>query len=155
MHAALTSEMTLTPPASSDPTLVVLPDDADTEHARGDEDDAELTDDEVAAALFVLVARELEAGRSPKEIEADLVRAGADPGLAAALTGAANDEGPYSDVSNLSGGGGSTMMFGALWMVGGLVATALSYGAGGDSYVVFWGAVVYGGIQILRGMADL
>jgi hypothetical protein len=44
---------------------------------------------------------------------------------------------------------------GALWCVGGLLVTGISYSMvseGGGSYFVCWGAVIFGGIQLIRGM---
>jgi hypothetical protein len=45
------------------------------------------------------------------------------------------------------------MMVGGLWCGGGILVTALTYKAasGGGSYVVAWGAIIFGGIQFLRG----
>jgi hypothetical protein len=46
---------------------------------------------------------------------------------------------------------------GALWSIGGLAVTGLSYasasGSGGGSYFVCWGAVIFGGIQLIRGLS--
>jgi len=43
---------------------------------------------------------------------------------------------------------------GALWCVGGILVTALTYAAasGGGTYLVAWGAVVFGAIQAVRGL---
>ena len=45
---------------------------------------------------------------------------------------------------------------GALWCVGGLVVTGMTYSmaSGGGSYLVCWGPVIFGGIQLFRGMAN-
>jgi len=40
------------------------------------------------------------------------------------------------------------MIFGALWCVGGTVATIMS------TKVLFWGAIVFGGIQFFRGLLN-
>ena len=40
------------------------------------------------------------------------------------------------------------MMYGALWCVGGLVATMADIGA------IFWGAIVFGGIQFFKGLIN-
>lgn len=49
--------------------------------------------------------------------------------------------------------GSKDMIVGALWCVGGILVTAYSYSAasGGGSYVVAWGAIIFGGIQFFRG----
>ena len=50
------------------------------------------------------------------------------------------------------------MLFGALWCVGGLVVTiggyVLAAKNGGGSYMIFWGAVIFGAIQFFRGLAQ-
>jgi hypothetical protein len=54
----------------------------------------------------------------------------------------------------------SQMMSGLAWCVGGAVITVVSYtaaasGPGGGSYVVAWGAILFGGIRFLKGFAGL
>ena len=46
------------------------------------------------------------------------------------------------------------MGIGALWCVGGIVVTAVTYqvASGGGTYVVAWGAILFGAIQALRGL---
>lgn len=41
------------------------------------------------------------------------------------------------------------MLYGGLWCVGGIVATAADFG------LIFWGAIVFGAIQFFKGVADL
>ncbi|MEL7340884.1 MAG: hypothetical protein AAGM67_10390 [Bacteroidota bacterium] len=41
------------------------------------------------------------------------------------------------------------MLWGAIWCVGGIVATALDIG------YIFWGAIVFGGIQFFKGVANM
>jgi hypothetical protein len=48
------------------------------------------------------------------------------------------------------------MMVGGLWCIGGIVVTAISYSAvanTGGSYLITWGAILFGGIQFLKGLA--
>jgi hypothetical protein len=49
------------------------------------------------------------------------------------------------------------MLVGGLWCVGGIVVTAVSYGAasgpGGGGYVFAWGAILFGGIKFFTGLA--
>ena len=49
------------------------------------------------------------------------------------------------------------MLIGALWCVGGIVVTAVTYsaasGPGGGTYVVTWGAIVFGFIRFLGGLS--
>jgi hypothetical protein len=48
------------------------------------------------------------------------------------------------------------MTVGALWCVGGLVVTIGTYlaAASGGTYFVTWGAILFGGIQLMRGIAQ-
>jgi hypothetical protein len=51
--------------------------------------------------------------------------------------------------------GSSDMLIGALWCIGGIVFTAVTYNAvkeTGGTYFVAWGAIVYGGWQFLKGL---
>jgi hypothetical protein len=40
------------------------------------------------------------------------------------------------------------MLYGALWCIGGIIATASSIGA------IFWGAIIFGGIQFFKGLIN-
>lgn len=40
------------------------------------------------------------------------------------------------------------MLYGALWCVGGIVATVANFG------FIFWGAIVFGGIQFFKGVIN-
>lgn len=46
------------------------------------------------------------------------------------------------------------MLAGAMWCIGGIVVTAVTYAgaSGGGTYVVAWGAIVFGAVQFFRGM---
>jgi hypothetical protein len=50
------------------------------------------------------------------------------------------------------------MFYGALWCIGGIVVTMFIYqaasNAGGGPYIIAWGAILYGGFQFLRGLAQ-
>ena len=50
--------------------------------------------------------------------------------------------------------GVNNMLFGAIWCVGGIVVTAVTYQAAsnGGHYIIAWGAVLFGAIQFLRGL---
>jgi hypothetical protein len=54
--------------------------------------------------------------------------------------------------------GKKNMLFGALWCIGGIIVTAVSYqvakGLGGGEYVIAWGAMLLGAIQFLRGYSQ-
>lgn len=57
----------------------------------------------------------------------------------------------------MKGEAGRNIVVGGLWCVGGIVVTALTYSAssGGGRYVVAWGAILFGGIQLIRGLIQL
>jgi hypothetical protein len=46
------------------------------------------------------------------------------------------------------------MLVGALWCGGGILVTVITYSAasGGGTYVVAWGAIIFGGIRFVRGL---
>jgi hypothetical protein len=48
------------------------------------------------------------------------------------------------------------MLYGGLWFFGGLIVTIVSFNAasGGGSYVVAYGAIIFGGIQFFRGLLN-
>jgi hypothetical protein len=49
------------------------------------------------------------------------------------------------------------MLVGALWCIGGTVATIIGFSAasGGGTYLVFWGAIIFGAIQFFTGLVQL
>jgi len=49
------------------------------------------------------------------------------------------------------------MIYGALWCIGGIIVTAATYQAarGGGTYVVAWGAIIFGAVQFIKGLAKL
>lgn len=54
--------------------------------------------------------------------------------------------------------GSKNMLVGALWCIGGIIVTTVTYSAasnGGGTYFVAWGAILFGGIQFLQGMIQL
>jgi len=42
--------------------------------------------------------------------------------------------------------GGKNMIYGALWCIGGTIATIADFG------FIFWGAILFGGVQFLNGL---
>jgi hypothetical protein len=50
--------------------------------------------------------------------------------------------------------GRRAVVFGALWLLGGLILTIVTYNAaaGGGAYIVAWGPVIYGVYQVVRGL---
>jgi hypothetical protein len=47
------------------------------------------------------------------------------------------------------------MIFGAIWCIGGILVTAITYSQAtqsGGTYYVTWGAIIFGGIQFIQGL---
>ena len=50
------------------------------------------------------------------------------------------------------------IVVGGMWCVGGIIVTAATYNAVKDSgghYIIAWGAILFGGIQFLKGLCQL
>lgn len=43
----------------------------------------------------------------------------------------------------------NNMLYGAIWCIGGIIATVADIGA------IFWGAILFGGIQFMKGASDI
>jgi len=56
--------------------------------------------------------------------------------------------------STLRDAAAKNMRHGALWCIGGMLVTAFTYtnAAPGETYIVAWGAVLFGGLQFLQGV---
>lgn len=48
------------------------------------------------------------------------------------------------------------MLYGALWCIGGIIITVITYSAasGGGTYVIAWGAILFGAIQFIKGLVN-
>ena len=48
------------------------------------------------------------------------------------------------------------ILYGSLWLIGGLIITLATYSAAssGGTYVVTWGAIVFGAAQLMKGLAN-
>ena len=112
----------------------------------------ELSDEQVADAVYAFAAEKMRNGASPPQITEALVQKGLDRRLASTV------------VANLSqmrsrairDAAKKNMLYGGLWCVGGTAVTIGTYSAasGGGSYVVAWGAIVFGAIQFFRGVTQ-
>jgi hypothetical protein len=53
--------------------------------------------------------------------------------------------------------GARNILVGAAWCVGGIAVTALTYqmASGGGTFIVAWGAILFGGIQLVKGLGQL
>jgi len=65
------------------------------------------------------------------------------------------DTSPRSAAQALIARGKRDMVVGGLWCGGGIAVTLYTHAAaaGGGTYIVAWGAILFGGIQFLRGVA--
>jgi len=55
---------------------------------------------------------------------------------------------PYDEVLIINKRANKNMLYGALWCVGGIIATAADFG------YIFWGAIMFGAIQFFRGLPN-
>jgi hypothetical protein len=113
----------------------------------------EPTPEEVAQAIFAFAAQLMGQGVSDKDVETQLINKGLGREEALLVIRKLHEAGGYS----LKDVGRKNMIYGALWCVGGLIVTIVTYAMAaaephGGSYVVAWGAVVFGAIQFIRGM---
>lgn len=48
------------------------------------------------------------------------------------------------------------MLYGALWCIGGIIVTSVGYSSasGGGSYLVTWGAILFGALQFFKGLIN-
>lgn len=111
----------------------------------------ELTPEQVIEAVYAYAAEQMRNGVSSPEIERSLIEKGLDAEVAQRVV--ENLEEARAKV--VQEAAHKNMLHGGLWCAGGILVTALTYGAaagsGGGKYVVAWGAIVFGGIQFFRG----
>jgi hypothetical protein len=112
----------------------------------------ELSQAQVIQAVYAYAAHLIKVGHSRMQVEDRLVERGLDREAAStvvdkllAMRAEAQEEAARKD-----------MLYGALWCLGGVLVTALTYIAaeGGGVYIVWWGAIVYGAIRLFRGLSQ-
>jgi hypothetical protein len=104
-------------------------------------------------AIYAFAAEQMRNGASPEQIQATLVEKGLPQEAAEAVV--SNLGRAMSDAKSKAGK--NNMLYGALWCIGGIVVTAVTYSSaseGGGHYVVAWGAIIFGAIQFFRGVAQ-
>ena len=116
----------------------------------------EPTEQEIVEAILAFTAEQIQNGTPGFKIEQMLVERGLDQETASTVV---------ADVRRmrreaLQSHAKKNMLYGALWCIGGIVITVVSYGAaasgsGGGTYVVTWGAVIFGAVQFIRGVIQL
>jgi hypothetical protein len=110
----------------------------------------ELTDQQIAEAVYGYAAERMHAGQDSMQIKMELMQKGLDAQTADTVV-----DGLFQARSSAARGAGMrNMAFGSLWCIGGTVVTVvtLSMAANGGTYVVAWGAIVFGALQFLRGL---
>ncbi|NME71870.1 hypothetical protein [Flammeovirga aprica] len=83
--------------------------------------------------------------KSPSETKAILIDQGMEEELASALVD--NIKQQIEELKSKKSK--DDMLYGALWCVGGIIATVADIG------FIFWGAILFGGIQFLKGLFRL
>jgi hypothetical protein len=115
----------------------------------------ERTTEQVIEVIYRFAAQQMERGISASRIKQNLTDQGLDDETAATVVN--NLRKVRAQI--LRQAGPMNMLQGALWCVGGtcisIVSFELASGPQGGTYVVAWGAVVFGGLQFFRGMFQL
>ena len=103
-------------------------------------------------AAYGFAAQQMQYGVAPSGIRQSLTEQGLDAREASVVVH--HLERAHIEASKAAGR--RNMVFGALWCLGGIALTALTYqaaaNAGGGRVVLAWGAILFGGIQFVRGL---
>jgi hypothetical protein len=103
-------------------------------------------------SVYTFAGQQIRNGVAPAVIEKSLTQQGLDADAAATVVSNVM----HAKAIALKNAGRKNMLYGALWCIGGIFVTALSYqaaaNAGGGRFVLAWGAILFGGIQFFRGM---
>ena len=92
-------------------------------------------------------------GKSSKQIEEALKTQGLDNEISATVV--RNIESQYAEVNKEKGR--KNMIYGALWCGGGILVTAITYSSasGGGTYIITWGAIIFGAVQFIVGLTQI
>jgi hypothetical protein len=105
--------------------------------------------------VYGFAAERMLKGVAPSEIQANLAEQGLDAETAATIVG--NLKG--AEVKANREAAQKNMLHGALWCIGGLVVTVATYrmasGLGSSRFVIALGAVLFGGVQFVRGLRQM
>ncbi len=105
-------------------------------------------------SVYSVAAEQMSRGVDASGIEKLLTQRGLDADAAATVV--SNLEQMKSRAHREKGQ--KMMMYGAFCGIAGIVVTTLTYSmaasAGGGSFVVAWGAIIFGGIEFLRGFVE-
>lgn len=125
------------------------------EPAKAEASKAEASREDVekaVEAIYKYAGALLRQGKSPMEVEEALVDKGIERSTATIVVGKLT-----SAQTNVHKEEGTrNMMIGGLICLGGIVITAATYSAasGGGSYVVAWGAILFGAIRFFKGLGQ-
>lgn len=113
--------------------------------------DPEPKPEQVVEAAYGFAAEQMRQGVAPSQVQKILIERELDAESAANVVGDLK----RSQAEAWRQAGQRNMIIGTLWCFGGIALTTVTYqaaaGAGGGKYVVAWGAILFGGIQFLRG----
>ncbi|WNJ19123.1 hypothetical protein [Pontibacter sp. G13] len=107
----------------------------------------------MAQQLVVSIGEALYENRqTPEQIEEELVEAGMERDEAQQLISKIQEELEHAKENAKA----EDITYGLLWLFGGLLVTGITYSmaSGGGSYVVTWGAIVYGLFRTIKGLAS-
>lgn len=108
------------------------------------------TQEEAVQAIYGYAVELVKGGSSASQVESKLMEKGLDQASASIIV-----KNIFSFRSNaIKEAAKKNMLYGALWCIGGLVVTVISFSAAsaGGRYVLAWGAIIFGAIQFLRGL---
>jgi hypothetical protein len=113
----------------------------------------ETSQEEVVKAIYTFAAEQMKNGVSAERIQSILEEKGLDRKVAAAVVG--NLRRTRYNLNQKAGR--RNMIVGGLWCVGGILVTAITYSAasGGGTYIITWGAIIFGAIQFFRGLSQM
>lgn len=119
---------------------------------QGTSQEPEMTQEQMIDAVYQFAANEMAAGASDQQVIERLMEKGLDAESAQIVVtnlGEARSKAVQS-------AGTKNMIYGALWCIGGIVVTAVTYNSaqGGGKYVVAWGAILFGAIQFIGGLVQ-
>lgn len=111
------------------------------------------SNEEVARAIYAFAAQQMRAGKSNVQVQQELEAKGLPPEAARAVIQR------LSEVRTRARGNTATrdMVIGGVICLIGIIVTVATYSAassGGGTYVVAWGAIIFGGWQFLRGLMN-
>jgi hypothetical protein len=102
--------------------------------------------------VYRFAADEMRRGIAPEKVKASLTEIGVNPNAAASLV----DDIEQSRARIRQAAAKRNMAIGAAWCFGGVVVSVLTFqaaaNAGGGTYLIAWGAILFGGFQFIRGL---